>query len=109
MQSSTTSSVILSVTSARLKAKAKVAAMLKRAQLQKQRMEVEARSALLIEQEELVLARHKQNENARLKALRLDKEAVIALSTARAIDEELKTNPTLVLTKNHSGRPISHR
>ena len=55
MQSSTTSSVISSVTSVRLKAKAKVAAALKRAELQKQRMEIEARSSLLIEQEELAL------------------------------------------------------
>ena len=89
IQSSTTSSVISSVTSARLKAKAKVTAALKRAELQKQRMEIEARSAFLIEQEELALARHKRNEKARLEALRLDKEAAIALATARAIDEEL--------------------
>lgn len=66
MQSSTSSSVISSLTSARLKAKAKVAAALKRAELQKQRMEIEARSAFLIEQEELALARHKRNEKARL-------------------------------------------
>ena len=89
MQSSTTSSVISSVISARLKAKAKVAAALKRAELQKQRMEIEASSALLIEQEELALARHKRSEKARLEALRLDEEAAIALATARAIDEEL--------------------
>ena len=89
MRSSTTSSVISSVTSARLKAKAKVAAALKRAELQKQRMEIEASSALLIEQEELALARHKRSEKARLEALRLDEEAAIALATARAIDEEL--------------------
>ena len=89
MQSSTTSSVISSVTSARLKAKAKVAAALKRAELQRQRMEIEARSALLVEQEELALARHKQNEKARLEALRLDEEGALALATARAIDEEL--------------------
>lgn len=83
MQSSTTSSVISSVTSARLKA------ALKRAELQKQRMEIEACSAFLIEQEELALARHKRNEKARLEALRLDEEVAIALATARAIDEEL--------------------
>lgn len=52
-------------------------------------MEIEARSAFLIEQEELALARHKRNEKARLEALRLDEEAAIALATARAIDEEL--------------------
>ena len=47
IQSSTTQSVVSSVTSARLKAE------LQRAELQRQRMEIEARSALLIEQEEL--------------------------------------------------------
>ena len=50
---------------------------------------IEACSALLIEQEELALARYKRNEKARHEALRLDEEAVIALATARAIDEEL--------------------
>ena len=52
-------------------------------------MEIEAHSALLIEQEELGLARHKRNKKARLEALRLDEEAAIALATARAINEEL--------------------
>ena len=96
IQSSTTSSVISSVTSARLKANAKVATTFKRAELQKQRMEIEARSALLIEQEELTLARCTRNERAKLEALRLDEEAAIVLATAKAIDEELNESDLTV-------------
>ena len=43
----------------------------------------------MLEEEELALARRKRNEKARLKAMRLDEEAAIALATAKAIDEEL--------------------
>ena len=77
-----------SVTSTRLKAKAKAAAALKKAELRKHRIEIESRSAQLIE-EELALARRKRNEQAKLEAMRLDEEAAIALAKALAIDEEL--------------------
>ncbi|KAJ7380617.1 hypothetical protein OS493_009084 [Desmophyllum pertusum] len=86
MQSSATGSVN-SVTSVRLKAKAKAAAALKKAELQKHRFEIESCSAHLIE-EELALARRKRNEKAKLEALRLDEKAAIVLATAKAIDEE---------------------
>ena len=89
MQSSMTGSVNSSATSMRIKARGKVAAALKRAESQKQRLEIESRSALLIEEEELALARRKRHEKSRLEALRLDEEAAIALATAKAIDEEL--------------------
>ena len=78
-----------SVTSTHIKAKAKAAAALKKAELRKHRIEIESRSAQLIEEEELALARCKRNEQARLKAMRLDEEAAIALAKAIAIDEEL--------------------
>ena len=61
IRSSTTGS-INSVTSTRLKAKAKAAAAVKKAELHKQRIEIESRSALRIEEEELVLARRKRSE-----------------------------------------------
>ena len=84
-----------SVTSTRIKAKAKAAAALKKAELRKYRIEIEWRSAQLIEEEELALARRKRNEQARLEAMRLDEEAAIAM----AIDEELNQSAGSVHNK----------
>ena len=67
-------------------------------------MEIEARSALLIEQEELALARHKRKEKARLEALQLDEEGALALATARAIDEELNESD-LPRARSPAGKP----
>ena len=86
---STSSGSVSSVTSARLKAKAKVAAAIKKAELQKRRLEIESRAAYLIEDMELALARRKRDEQAKLEALRLEEEAEVAIATAKAIDEEL--------------------
>ena len=58
--------------------------------MHKQRIEIESRSALLIEEEELALARRKTSEKARLEALRLDEEAAIALAKAKAVEDELQ-------------------
>ena len=85
---STSSGSVSSVTSARLKAKAKVAAAIKKAELQKCRLEIESRAAYLIEDMELALARRKRDEQAKLEALRLE-EAEVAIATAKAIDEGL--------------------
>jgi len=56
----------------------------------------------LIEEEELALARRKRHEKARLKALRLDEEAAIALATAKAIDEELNESGLDVYKEFHA-------
>ena len=86
---STSSGSVSSVTLARLKAKAKVAAAIKKAELQKRRLEIESRAAYLIEDMELALDRPKRDEQAKLEALRLEEEAKVAIATAKAIDEEL--------------------
>ena len=69
--------------------------------MHKQRIEIESRSALLIEEEELALARRKRSEKARLEALRLDEEAAIALAKAKAIEDELQLSGASV----HSQTP----
>ena len=58
--------------------------------MHKQRIEIKPRSALLIEEEELALARRKRSEKVRLEALRLDEEAAIVLAKAKAIEDELQ-------------------
>ena len=68
------------MTCTRLKAKAKAAAAVKRPSCINKGLK--SRSALLIEEEELALARRKRSEKARLEALRLDEEAAIALAKA---------------------------
>ena len=69
--------------------------------MHKQRIEIESRSALLIEEEELALARRKRSEKARLEALRLEEEAAIALAKAKAIEDELQLSGASV----HSQTP----
>ena len=68
--------------------------------MHKHRIEIESRSALLIE-EELALARRKRSEKARLEALRLDEEAAIALAKAKAIEDEFQLSGASV----HSQTP----
>ena len=45
--------------------------------------------ALEIQQQELALTQKKMNEKARMEALRLEKEAAVAVAKAQAIDNEL--------------------
>ena len=52
----------------RAKARAKAAEAMKRAELQKKRLVAESQSALQLQQEELALAKHKLDEQARLEA-----------------------------------------
>ena len=73
----------------RAKARAKAAEAMKRAELQKKRLVAESQSALQLQQEELALAKHKLDEQARLEALRLEEEVAIAVAKANAIDDEL--------------------
>ena len=69
--------------------------------MHKQRIQIESRSALLIKEEELALARRKRSEKARLEALRSDEEAAIALAKAKAIEDELQLSGASV----HSQTP----
>ena len=87
---SLTTGSINSVTSARLKAKAKAAAAVKKVELHKQRIQIESRSALLIKE-----------EKARLTALSLEKEAAIAFAKAKAIEDKLQLSGASV----HSQTP----
>ena len=63
----------------------------------KHRIETESRSAQLMEDEELALARRKRNEKPKLEAIApgLDEEATIALAKALAIDYKLPHAPNL--------------
>jgi hypothetical protein len=55
----------MSSTALRARARAEVAAAIKKAELQKKRLLVESQSAFVIQQAELALARHKLDEQAR--------------------------------------------
>ena len=61
----------------------------KKVRIARHRIEIESRSAQLIEEEELALARRKRNEQPKLEAMRLDEEAAITLAKPLAIDGEL--------------------
>ena len=76
--------------------------------MHKQRIETESRSALLIEEEELALARRKRSEKARLEALLLDEEAAIALAKAKAIEDELQLSGASVHSKTPSLPNLPH-
>jgi hypothetical protein len=77
----------MSSTALRARARAEVAAAIKKAELQKKRLLVESQSAFVIQQAELALARHKLDEQARLEALRLEKAAAVVVAKANAIDD----------------------
>ena len=82
-------SSVNSVRSARIKAKAHAKAALKKAEIQKRRLEIETKSAIMLEEEEMALARKRRNEHFKLAALRLDEEAQVALAAVEALDEEI--------------------
>ena len=77
----------MSSTALRARARAEVAAAIKKAELQKKRLLVESQSAFVIQQAELALARHKLDEQARLEALRLEEAAAVAVAKANTIDD----------------------
>ena len=81
--SSTSSAAVLA------QAKAEAAAAMKKVEMQKKRSLVESQSALLIQQEELALARRKMDEQVKIEGLRLEEEGAIAVAKANAIDDEL--------------------
>lgn len=78
-----------SSTAARALAKAEATAALKKVEMQKWRSLRETRSALEIQQQELTLAQRKLEEKARMETLRLEEEAVVAVTKFQAIDREL--------------------
>ena len=68
----------------------------KKAEMERKTAEIEAQSALLLEQEEkrkreeeMAFARKKREEEAQIACLRLEQEAAVALAKANAMDEEL--------------------
>jgi hypothetical protein len=74
---------------------------------------VESQSAFVIQQEELALARHKLDEQARLEALRLEEAAAVAVAKANAIVINwvlaLVVNyPHLDLPEENSSQKIEH-
>ena len=80
--SSTSSAAVLA------QAKAEAAAAMKKVEMQKKRRLVESQCALLIQQEELALARRKMDEQVKIEGLHLEEEAAIAVAKANAIDDE---------------------
>ena len=79
----------------RAQARAEVAAAMKKVEMQKQRSLAELQSNLLIQQEEMALARRKREEEAHMESLRLEEEAAVAMAKAAAIDLELGSNTAL--------------
>ena len=61
----------VSSTGMRAQARAEAAAALKKAETEKKIAQIEAQSALLLEQEELTFSRKKREEEARITCLRL--------------------------------------
>ena len=102
----------MSSTALRARARAEVAAAIKKAELQKKRLLVESQST--IQQAELALARHKLDEQARLEAaLRLEEAAAVAVAKANAIDDELGFGtggelPHLDLPEENSRQKVQH-
>ena len=103
----------MSSTALRARARAEVAAAIKKAELQKKRLLVESPSAFVIQQAELALARHKLDEQARLEPLRLEEAAAVAVAKANAIDDELGFGtggelPHLDLPEENSSQKVQH-
>jgi hypothetical protein len=103
----------MSSTALRARARAEVAAVIKKAELVKKRLLVESQSAFVIQQAELALARHKLDEQARLEALRLEEAAAVAVAKANAIDDELGFGtggelPHLDLPEENSSQKVQH-
>ena len=85
--SSRASSVSSAAVRAQLRAEA--AAALKRVETQKKRSIAEAQSTLLIQQEEMALARKRKEEQDRMEHLRLEEEAEVAMEKVKVVDQEL--------------------
>ena len=80
-----------SVSSAAVRAqvRAEAAAAFEKVELQKRRSLAEAQSTLLIQQEEMALARKRKEEQGRMERLRLEEEAEVAMEKVKVVDEEL--------------------
>lgn len=79
----------VSSSAVRAQARAEAAAAIKRAEMQKHRSLAESQSILRIQQEEMALARRRNEEQAHIESLRLEEEAAVAIAKANAIDDEL--------------------
>lgn len=80
-------------------AKGEAATALKKAEMQRKISEFQTKSALALEQEErkrredeLIFDRRKREEEARLRSLRAEQEAAVAVACTKANDEELGLN-----------------
>ena len=69
--------------------RAKAAAALKKVELQKRRSIEEAQSTLLIQQEEMALARKRKEQQAGIERLHLEEEAEFAMEKVIVVDQEL--------------------
>lgn len=78
-------SSVASSTTARALAWVEAAAALKKAEMQKWRSLRESKAALEIQQGEFALAQKKMKENARMESLRLEEEAVVAVTKAHRL------------------------